>query len=64
MMEIEDELMPDFDLKIKKAIELSDGYLDMTSKNEKFAYTDGNHLYKTSGEEVSGIVARWVKTQR
>lgn len=60
MMEIENELMPDFDEKIKLAINLSDGYLDITPKNDLFDYTDGNHLYKTSGEKVSTIIANWI----
>lgn len=60
MMEIEKELMPDFDSKIKEAIDLSDGYLDMTPQNSLFNYTDGNHLYKDSGRKVSKIIANWI----
>lgn len=60
MMEIEKELMPDFDSKIKEAIDLSDGYLDMTPENSLFNYTDGNHLYKDSGKKVSKIIANWI----
>ena len=63
IMKIEEQLMPDFDTKIKEAIYLSNGYLDMTVQNELFEYTDGNHLYKTSGEEVSIKVANWIKEQ-
>jgi hypothetical protein len=60
MMEVEEELMPDFDLKIKEAIDLSSGYLDMTPQNELFEYTDGNHLYKESGKKVSTYVGNWI----
>lgn len=63
IMEIEEQLMPDFDSKIKDAIDLSNGYLDMTVQNELFEYTDGNHLYKNSGEEVSKKVANWILKQ-
>ncbi len=61
IMKIENKLMPDFDEKLKKAIHLSDNYLDMTRYNERFQYTDGIHLYKVSGAEVSAIIARWIK---
>ena len=60
MMEIEKELMRDFDLKINEAIKLSDGYLDMTPQNSLYDYTDGNHLYKNSGKKVSQIIAKWI----
>jgi hypothetical protein len=64
IMEIEQTLMPDFDVKIQEAIGLSDGYLDMTSQNDLFEYTDGNHLYKTSGEKVSTIIANWINAKQ
>ena len=35
----------------------------MTEHNNLFVYTDGNHLYKSSGEEVSEIVAEWIKKE-
>lgn len=60
MMEIEKDLISDFDLKIKEAIDLSDGYLDMTPQNSLYDYTDGNHLYKDSGKKVSKIIAKWI----
>ena len=60
MMEIEEDLIDDFNLKIKEAIDLSDGYLDMTPQNNLFDYTDGNHLYKNSGKKVSRIIANWI----
>ncbi|EPR66228.1 hypothetical protein [Cyclobacterium qasimii] len=60
IMEIEKELMPDFDLTISEAIDLSDGYLDMTPQNDLYNYTDGNHLYSQSGEKVSMIIANWI----
>ncbi len=60
MMNIEDELMPNFNNKIDELTLQSKGYLDMTPLNNKFIYTDGNHLYKDSGEEVSKIIAQWI----
>lgn len=61
MMEIENEIMPNFDNVIKSAIELSDDYLDLTVKNDDYIYTDGNHLYKSSGKDVSELIANWIK---
>jgi len=63
MMEIEEELMCDFNLKIKEAINISDGYFDMTPQNSLFDYTDGNHLFKDSGKKVSKIIANWISEQ-
>lgn len=61
MMEIEKELMPDFDNKIGQITHLTNGYLDLTINNEKYEYTDGNHLYKESGKEISETIAMWIK---
>lgn len=63
MMDIENKLMPDFDTKIKEAIVLSKGYLDMTKENNSFTYTDGNHLYKKSGKIVSKKIALYIKNK-
>lgn len=63
MMSIENELMSDFDFKIKEAILLSKDYLDLTKENSSFTYTDGNHLYKKSGAIVSEKIANWIKTR-
>jgi hypothetical protein len=60
MFEIEKDFMSDFDLKIREAINLSNGYLDMTPRNRFYEYTDGNHLHKDSGKKVSYIVAKWI----
>jgi hypothetical protein len=57
IMEIENNYMPDFNLKIKDHINMSDGYIDLTSKNSKYLYHDGNHLYKTSSNLVSKEIA-------
>jgi len=64
IMQIENELMPNFDHFINGAIDSSDGYLDLTEYNNKFQFTDGNHLYKTSGKEVSVLIANWIKGQK
>lgn len=61
LSEMESELLPDFDFVIQPAIEKSDGYLDMTIYNEGFNYTDGVHLDKKGGREVSTIIANWIK---
>ncbi len=60
MMEFEQELMPDFDDKIGKISSLTEGYLNMTKQNQKYEFTDGNHLNKTSGKLVSKEIALWI----
>ncbi|RLD39900.1 MAG: hypothetical protein DRI86_16220 [Bacteroidetes bacterium] len=60
-MSIENKLMPNFDNTIKEAIEISNNYLDLTKDNDKYIYTDGNHLYKSSGKEVSKQIAEFIK---
>lgn len=62
MFDLEMAFMPDFDSKIQRAISLSDGYNDLTLLNETYVYTDGNHLYKNSGKEVSNFIADWILT--
>lgn len=64
ILKIENTLMPDFDQKIDAAIALSDGYLDLTKKTNNYTFTDGNHLHKSSGREVSEFIASWIKTLR
>lgn len=61
MFEIEDRMMPDFDDKINDlAAVYKVPYLNFKKMDNPYQYVDGNHLYKTSGKEVSGIVARWI----
>jgi hypothetical protein len=64
MMTIENELMPNFDSKIRAAILLSKDYLDLTKENSSFTYTDGNHLYKKSGAVVSEKIANWIMLKK
>lgn len=61
ILKIENELIDDFDNYIQTAIRNSEGYLDLTNDNQSYRYTDGNHLYKSSGKEVSILVANWIK---
>jgi hypothetical protein len=60
IMQIENELMPEFNNLIKETLVSNNGYLDLTNQNTDFNYTDGNHLHKTSGKEVSEIIAFWI----
>jgi len=62
VMEIENELMPDFNKKINDIVPFTDGYLDMTTQNMKYNYTDGNHLYKKSGEVVTKEIIHWIQS--
>lgn len=61
ILAIEDRFMPDFNEKIKEIKPLTRGYLDMTPNHQKYQYTDGNHLYKDSGNEVTREIAEWIK---
>lgn len=61
MMEIDSLHMPDFEEIIKPVYEKTNTpYLNLTYLNSKYIYTDGNHLYKGSGAEVTGIIADWI----
>lgn len=61
IFEIENKLMPDFKHKLKDVIPLTYGYYDMTSKNNHYQYTDGNHLYKESAKLASMEIAKWIE---
>ena len=61
IMKIENIFMPEFNSLMKDIIPLTSGYLDMTDMNDKFTYTDGNHLSKISAKIVSKEVALWIK---
>ncbi len=61
LMEMETELMADFDNVISELIPPTKGYLDLTKFNSDYRYTDGNHLYKESGRKVSEKVATWIQ---
>lgn len=60
MMEIENVVMPDFNHQIKPACDVATGYLDLTSRNNDFTYTDGSHLHKESGAVISELVGTWI----
>lgn len=61
MLEIERELMPHFNEIISSITKSSDGYFDMTNDYKLYQFTDGNHLWKKSGELVSQNIAEWIK---
>ncbi len=63
MLEIENKLMPNFDSIIEGAILESEFYLDLTKYKKNFLFTDGNHLYRPSGKEVSEIISKEIKSQ-
>ena len=64
VLKVEDELIPDFNDKMKEVAVWSDGYLDMTPYNNEFIYVDGVHLHKVSGEIVTRKIAEWLKTKK
>jgi hypothetical protein len=38
-------------------------FLDLSSQNKRFIYTDGIHLYKESSKEVTRLIGEWIKDQ-
>ena len=62
MLKIEDCLIPQFTSKIQDAVQLSDGYFDMTKMEKKYHFTDGNHLEKSSSKTASIDIAQWIKS--
>jgi hypothetical protein len=61
ILSIEDELMPDFDDYIGNlSTELEVPYLNMREDAGKYAFTDGNHMHKSSGAKVSEAIAEWI----
>jgi len=58
MQKIEDKLMPEFDSLMNVLTEHSDAYFNYQFLNDSVVYTDGNHIYKTSGAALSRRLAR------
>jgi len=61
MYNLETELMPNFNEKIEELDALFVKYIDFTTINNLYKYTDGNHLYKTSGAKVTKEIAEIIK---
>ena len=64
IQKIDDELLPDFDNLIIELKAHYAAYFDLTDWNTKCKYTDGNHLYKTSGAQVSARLALMIAKNR
>ena len=60
MLSIEQQYMPDFNNKISNALLKSKGYLDFSTLDNEYSYTDGNHLTKTSAREVTQHIGEWI----
>jgi hypothetical protein len=60
MLSIEQQYMPDFNNKISNALLKSKGYLDFSTLDNEYSYTDGNHLTKTSAKEVTQHIGEWI----
>lgn len=62
---MEAELMPDFDAKINSlAAQMKIPYFNFIGSCADFSYTDGNHLYKKSGKQVSQQIADSIVTYK
>ena len=60
MLSIEQQYMPDFNDQISNAIFKSEGYLDFSTLDNEYHYTDGNHLTKTSAKKVTQNIGEWI----
>lgn len=61
MMDLDNDLIPDFSKMIQDISSLSDvPFLDLTTQNSNYIYTDGNHLHKDSGQLVTREIANWI----
>jgi hypothetical protein len=63
LMDIENQLSPNFKDFMNLPSEKASGFLDLTAKNNLFAYSDGVHLSKISSILVSEEIARWIKNR-
>lgn len=64
LTEIDNAVVPEFDSLMGELIrEKGLPYLDLSSENEFYTYTDGIHLYKNSAAEVSRTIALWIGQQ-
>jgi hypothetical protein len=61
LIDIENQLSPNFSSLMQLPAEKSSGFLDLTSKNSLFSYTDGVHLSAKSSKLVSEEIALWIK---
>jgi lysophospholipase L1-like esterase len=61
LLDIENQLAPNFSELLQIPNEKSSGFLDLTSKNSLFSYTDGVHLSGKSSKLVSEEIALWIK---
>jgi hypothetical protein len=65
MMDLDNELIPDFSNMIHEISTLKGiPFLDLTTQNSNYLYTDGNHLYKESGQVVTREIANWILRHR
>jgi len=57
---IENQILPNLELTIANGIEISKGYLDLSTMNSDFTYTDGVHLNPKSGKIVTKKISDWI----
>lgn len=63
LLTLENKYAPEFSKHISAAIDISDGYFDMTPFAHEYKYTDGNHLFKTESLKVTERISQWIKMQ-
>ena len=62
MLKIENQLMPDFDMRILSLANTSNvNYINFMPQRAEFKYTDGHHLVKASSDMLSQKLAKLIK---
>lgn len=63
ILDIENKSMPDFNSKIiGLSIKHNVAYLNLTTSGKDYKFTDGNHIYKTSGAIITAEIAEWISS--
>jgi hypothetical protein len=62
ILSIDSLLMPEFNVKMREIERTTTTpFLDLSSSNDLYQFTDGNHLHKQSSKAVSIKIADWIK---
>lgn len=65
IMQLDSALIPDFSLKIDSLSKTKEiPFLDLSRDRDCFSYSDGIHLTRASGCEVSRLIGEWISAHR
>lgn len=61
ILNVENRFTPDFNQKMDSLVKnLNVKYLSFEKEGDKYIYTDGNHLHKSSAKKISKEIAEWI----